>query len=479
MVVSIIVVIVALSPLVGAFIWTVRHPDEARAQAADGRVRLPCCGQLESVPFFLVVHRYYVLQDTKANGAGVQGFKVLLNVSVQLLMLYPTAAFLCAAFIVPKVTADGTAHEVVQYLQSVTVFIHAGVLVFFSITGVWSPGPDAAALHKKRVSALAEEQPAVFQMRQMGMERAESVCQHVHETFLRSISFLLVSVALPLVLEFAIIVFAFSPLTGETLWPVPKAGELVSIIFLFVAGSASLVAVQFYSIGEFTRNARYCIFLQQHLAMSLRAVLRELQQSRQATCPNDEHDQPNARVCGQLSDWLQVRIFTQHEDINFFFRSASPLVGSLIMLAITSAGFILLHAFHLVTLEETSIIIFVIVAAWSGCMSYFMALYIMQIDTSTNTQRKLLNLIAFEVGRNLSLKQDTEWPPPTSMQTVARILEYMKHFDEPPTVLGVRVDPSLLAFLNRSLASIASAGAVSIVTNRLKGGNGDSDVDEM
>ena len=101
-------------------------------------------------------------------------------------------------------------------------------------------------------------------------------------------------------------------------------------------------------------------------------------------------------------------------------------------------------------------------------MAYFTALYVLAIARTVEEQKRLLHRLALVTWT--AEGPSSALPCPAANSLIGGVLAYINLYDEPPTVLGVNVDPALLNFLNRSLASLAASVAAGIVTSRLSEG---------
>ena len=53
-----------------------------------------------------------------------------------------------------------------------------------------------------------------------------------------------------------------------------------------------------------------------------------------------------------------------------------------------------------------------------------------------------------------------------TLDTVSFVLDHVLNHDEPPTLLGVRVDPTLITLLNKSVAGTIAASSVSAISKK-------------
>ena len=111
-------------------------------------------------------------------------------------------------------------------------------------------------------------------------------------------------------------------------------------------------------------------------------------------------------------------------------------------------GRVVLHLFeiwavsHLITL-----LTFGLVGLWCLCIVYWQACYILQMDETKHEQLRLLRHL--ELSLKSTMSKDAEKTIEIALRVVPYVSEYLSKHDEPPTLLGVRVDPTFIDFLKR------------------------------
>ena len=220
---SILIVSWTLLPWFVAARWKARHPAEAVEHArvdrgawgsmdregwigrrAAGR----WCGPVTSSPSAYLIHRVLLEQDAEANGGRVQGiqpfplcstphslyltpkplflgsagghvkgFKVLLNVSIQLHCIMTVSIVLAVTKVVFHATSRSSEDWTVSllFLQNVAFGLFASNFLFYGLCGTMTPDDSAAEQHQLRVDRLKLENSAAYQIRQAGIQKSEVI----------------------------------------------------------------------------------------------------------------------------------------------------------------------------------------------------------------------------------------------------------------------------------------------------------------
>jgi hypothetical protein len=269
----------------------------------------------------------------------------------------------------------------------------------------------------------------------------------------------------------------------------------------------TLFSLHAWAILEFMRLARVSIFRLQILTQELRVAInkfdddvyhdRRARLQKEAAAAkavvNCKTGAPECQIVKGhaetlvkfLRTWQVTRTFMQRHDISFFFKSISSQVILLIACMVCCVLIVLLHLFapHLFdfVLHLFGILVFPyaagvtlvtvgLVGLWCLGIVYFQACYILQMDTTRLEQLRLL--------RHLELSLKSTKPPEKdkasrdasmiALDVVSFVRDYVSEHDEPPTLLGVRVDPTFITYLHRSIAVTFAGWAISAITNRFK-----------
>ena len=166
-----------------------------------------------------------------------------------------------------------------------------------------------------------------------------------------------------------------------------------------------------------------------------------------------------------LRAWLHTRIFMQQHDISFFFKSVSTQVGLLILCMAGCVVRVLLHLFDVVVFAEFPTYVgLVLVGLWCLCIVYFQAYYILKMDLTKKEQLRLLRQLMLSLS--VKVKSNDETSKQVKVDTVRLVLDHVLNHDEPPTLLGVRVDRTLINLLHKSVAVTIAGWALSAISKR-------------
>ena len=165
------------------------------------------------------------------------------------------------------------------------------------------------------------------------------------------------------------------------------------------------------------------------------------------------------KLVASLRAWLHTRIFMQRHDISLFFNSVEAQVGPLILCMAGCVVRVLLHFFGVLVFAQFDNLVGVVLAGvWCICIVYFQTYYILKMDLTTQEQLRML--------RQLSLWVQSKTGRKEAVDTVSFVLDHVLNQDEPPTLLGVRVDRTLINLLHKSVAVTIAGWALSAISKR-------------
>lgn len=162
----------------------------------------------------------------------------------------------------------------------------------------------------------------------------------------------------------------------------------------------------------------------------------------------------------------------QRHDIGFFFKSIAAQVGLLIVCMVCCVGRVLLHLFDIWAVSHIiTLLTYGLVGLWCLCIVYWQACYILQMDETKLEQLRLLRHLELSL---LSLKSTMIFAEKhhieaieIALRVVSYVSEYLSTHDEPPTLLGVRVDPTFINFLKNGVTGTVVAWLISAITKRM------------
>ena len=104
----------------------------------------------------------------------------------------------------------------------------------------------------------------------------------------------------------------------------------------------------------------------------------------------------------------------------------------------------------------------VLVGLWCLCIVYFQAYYILKMDHTQQEQVRMLR----QLEHSVKSKSNGDAVSKSNSDTVSFVLDHVLNHDEPPTLLGVRVDLTLITLLNKSVAGTIAASSVSAISKK-------------
>jgi hypothetical protein len=447
---------------------------------------------------------------------GVTGFQAMLGMSTQLYMLYAAVLLFCLGDSVPAIgahvalTGGGEAalldgDESLTYLRTATKYLLCVVLLFYALS-ISVPSGKSAHVHSKRVKAL-KRWPESYAMRGKVNDACFGKIDESHMKLYSSCLYRATGVGLPILLE--IVVTANYFCANETGCHLPQSPvNMLSTGIFVLVGLLTLFSLHAWAILEFMRLARVSIFRLQILTQELRVAINNfddnvyhderarLQKEAAAAkavvnCKTGAPECQIVKVHAEtlvkfLRTWQVTRTFMQRYDISFFFKSISSQVILLITCMVCCVLIVLLHLFapqHLFdfVLHLFGILVFPeaagvtlvtvgLVGLWCLCIVYFQACYILQMDTTRLEQLRLLRHLELSLKSTKPLEKDkaSRDASMVALDVVSFVRDYVSEHDEPPTLLGVRVDPTFITYLHRSIAVTVAGWAISAITNRFK-----------
>ena len=121
---------------------------------------------------------------------------------------------------------------------------------------------------------------------------------------------------------------------------------------------------------------------------------------------------------------------------------------------------ILAWLFHVIKLKDVVVGVLILCGVWSILALLFIANAVLRINFETIRQRKVLKRLAL-------MRWSSEGAHTGAAPLILQLINYIDLHDEPPRVLGICVDPTLLTIVYRSIASVLGGAALSVITNQL------------
>lgn len=261
-------------------------------------------------------------------------------------------------------------------------------------------------------------------------------------------------------------------------WPVPSVANAITLACCITTMTGSLHLLHMSILLDFGRAARFANFLHQYLTVVLR---------KHVATPSHAPGTVNSL----LMTWLQARIFMQREDINLTFQAVSTHVAICFLTSLLCGVVILLHLFGLIVLDTMPYAWLLAVAVWAVGISYFMAYTATKLAKATSEQLMMLTYFRLqrfasadqtsedEVGYHgciLGIIRFIECHDEVCMRSKRPLRVHLQLFSsftapvcqqQPPKILGVRVDPNLMGLLYKSVGGFLGAGLVSQITKMI------------
>ena len=439
---------------------------------------------------------------------GVTGFQAMLGMSMQLHMLYLAVMLFCLGdmFAIGACVAlagGGEAalldsaprllDESLTHLRTATKCLLCAVLLFYALS-ISVPSRKSAEVHWLRVKAF-KRWPNSYAMRTKVNEACFGKIDKTHEQLYSSFLYQAAGIGLPILLEIVVGAGYFCAANEKGChwpWSYGPFNMLSTVLFLFV-GFLTLFALHAWVILEFMRLARCSIFRLQILTQELRVAINKFDDdvyddARAEAAPSaaktvaaifkgsEASERQLVKVHAEklvkfLRIWHHTRIFMQRHDISFFFKSISAQVGLLILCMACCVVRVLVHHFDIFAFPHGSGVTLVavgLVGLWCLCIVYFQAYYILQMDVTRQEQLRLLRHLEFSLKSTEPHEEETLKASKLALDVVSFVCNYVSEHDEPPTLLGVRVDPTFISFLHRWVAGTVAAWVISVITNRFK-----------
>lgn len=463
-------------PYLAAWLYQVKHPAALKAYLIEH----PYFSSFSTIFWrrfslpkaFILLHYVFVKQiSTKST---LRGFKMIMSHPLLLHIMYEAVVVLTAcsvwlarsmdAFSHPCSFQDPSAVCTLVYVHHATLMCATGTMIFYAFSVGWRPSDETVAEHERRVASLSDLWPDAAQLRSEALVASDVAAYEAHEAFVHLSS-------TPLSIWSALLVVAGWVATFlEHGWPQLQVTEVLVASFLAAVAFLMVLILHLNVASDYTRAARSAIFLMKFLTHKLREWAwtpdAALSASLSETRPDED---AHNRAAQLISSWLRARMFLQREDVNLFFGSVSGMVAALIVVAFSCALVILVHLFDLIELDVVTLAALGAITVWTICASYFMAYFAIQLSVETHEQLKLLEY--YRLARWTS-STDSRESETSYFGYIASVAAFVEKYDEPPKVMGIRVDPNLLYFLNRSVASVLTAAVAGLISNALRQGHG-------
>ena len=422
---------------------------------------------------------------------GVTGFQAMLGMSAQLYMLYGAVLLFCLGDMSATVSLAGEAalldgDESLTHLRTAKKYLLCAVLLFYALS-ISVPSKKSASVHWLRVRAL-RLWPASNEMREKANKACFGKIDKTHKELYSSCLYKATGLGLPILLEIVVGTGYFCATEMGCHWPQSSFDMLSTVLFVSV-GLLTLFALHAWVILEFMRLARCSIFRLQILTQELRMAIQKFDDDvfyglrekaatvKAAAIPLKGTEAPECQIVKDhaetlvnfLRAWQVTRTFMQRHDISFFFKSIASQVGLLILCMACCVMLVLLHFFHiLAVLDATGVMLaqLGLVGLWCVCIVYFQACYILQMNTTRVEQLRLLRHL--ELSLKSTKPHGNDKASTLALDVVSCVYDYVSEHDEPPTLLSVRVDPTFISYLHRSVAITVAGWVVSAITNRFK-----------
>ena len=409
----------------------------------------------ENITTALRLDRRVRLHKEEDELLGITGFQAMLGMSMQLYLLYAAVLLFCIGEVLAG--GDDAFDESLAYLRTATKYLLCVVLLFYALS-VAVPSKKSAHAHWKRVNRWLRRSPCSYKIRQ----EVNNLCfgQIDQEHMSSSCLYRALNIFLPFLLE--TVVFAGYFCADEKGCHLPQRSFMLSGVLFVTVGLLTLIALHGWVIREFTRLARCSILRLQILTEKLRIAINKF---------DDKTDSAKALV-EFLRAWQVTRTFMQRHDIGFFFKSIAAQVGLLIVCMVCCVGRVLLHLFDIWAVSHIiTLLTYGLVGLWCLCIVYWQACYILQMDETKLEQLRLLRHLELSL---LSLKSTMIFAEKhhieaieIALRVISYVSEYLSTHDEPPTLLGVRVDPTFINFLKNGVTGTVVAWLISAITKRM------------
>ena len=414
---------------------------------------------------------------------GVTGFQAMLGMSTQLYMLYAAVLLFCLGDSVPAIwahvalTGGGEAalldgDESLTLLRTATKCLLCVVLLFYALS-ISVPSKRSADVYWERVNDL-KHWPGSNAMRGKVNEACFGETDKSHKELCSSCLYLTTGIGLPVLLEMMVAAVYFC--ANETGCHLPQSPvDMLSTGILVSVGLLTLFSLHAWVILEFMRLARVSIFRLQILTEELRVAIKDFDDEKVVKVRAEE-------LVKFLQTWLITRTFMQRNDISFFFKSIASqvilLIGCMVCCTVSVLLHLLaphrfdsvLHLFGILGSPFAAGVTVGLVALWCLGIVYFQACYILKMGTTRLEQLRLL--------RSLELSLKSTMPPEEAkairdasmiaLNVASFVRDYVSEHDEPPTLLGVRVDPTFITYLHRSIGVTVAGWVISAITYRVE-----------
>ena len=427
------------------------------------------------------------LDEERDELLGITGFQAMLGMSMQLYQLYAAVLLFCLAEVLAGGDYDSF-DESLAYLRTATKTLLCVVLLFYALS-VAVPSKKSADAHWNRVNLWLRRSPGSYKIRQKinnsvfgRIDRefmsssflnlwlcrcymSEKRREHIAALPYGSAACVLCRSGLPFLLE--IVVFAGYFCASEKGCHLPQRSfTLASVLFVMV-GLLTLIALHGWVIREFTRLALCSIFRLQILTEKLRMAINNFDDKKDGETKVKVKDETAVKALVEfLRAWQVTRTFMQRHDIAFFFKSIAAQVGLLIVCMICCVGRVLLHLFEIWAVSHIiTLLTYGLVGLWCLCIVFWQACYILQMDETKLEQLRLLRHL--ELSLKSTISDDDKQAIEIALRVVSYVSEYLSTHDEPPTLLGVRVDPTFINFLKNGVTGTVVAWLISAITKRM------------
>ena len=420
---------------------------------------------------------------------GIPGFQAMLGMSTQLYMLYAAVLLFCLGDSVPAIWAhvaltgggevallDGD--ESLTLLRFATKCLLCVVLLFYALS-ISVPSKKSAGEYWKRVNDLERDWPHSYKMRGKVNDACFGETDKAHKKFFGSCLYLTTGIGLPILLEMMVAALFFCANETGCHLPQSPVDMLSTVIFVWV-GLLTLFSLHAWVILEFRRLARISIFRLQIFTQLLREDINRFDKS--------VHDEkvdvkvPAEELVKDLRTWQVTRTFMQRNVNSFFFKNIAFQVILLIVCMVCCTVTVLLHLlaphrfdsvlhhFGFLGSPFAAGVTAGLVALWCLGIVYSQACYILNMDTARLEQLQLLRSLELSLKSTMT---PVDAPKIREASTIALnvasfVRDYVSEHDEPPTLLGMRVDPTFITYLHRSIGVTVAGWVLSAITYRME-----------
>jgi len=259
--------------------------------------------------------------------------------------------------------------------------------------------------------------------------------------------------------------------------------DMLSTGILVLVGLLTLFSLHAWVILEFTRLARISIFRLQILTQELRVAVNKFDDGVYYEKVVKVHAEELVKF---LRTWQVTRTFMQRNVNSFFFKSIASQVILLIVCMVCCTVSVLLHLlaphrfdsvlhiFGILGSPFAAGVTVGLVALWCLGIVYFQACYILKMDTTRLEQLRLLRFLELSLrstmppGNKAEENKAIRDASMIALNVASFVRDYVSEHDEPPTLLGVRVDPTFITYLHRSIGVTVAGWVISAITYRVE-----------